>query len=291
MLDHTYFVIGARPGSAALSIGQYLTNLRECAVMHTTCSRLIKRRVIGRPDEYYKNPDDLIYIKDVTQAEMLINLDVTSDESIAAALETLRTFCVKWDAPLCGIAYLAAGGGLAESKVIGAARPDLTEEEWESARRVNYQGLHRILTLDAAHPSGPLFREGSQCLALGFLAGMPDVPLYEYGHMRQLKQELIEAMAQYAAEFPDFGFTLLSVGPFSSMSAKAIPRFTDFMDWYQEKFDWEASSSLDSIGSFAGEYLQDDAFRGFRLEYHDGGFHAAYHRSKESLIAEMAARQ
>jgi enoyl-[acyl-carrier-protein] reductase (NADH) len=281
-----YLLIGARPGSAAIADGRALEEAGHLTV-HTVSSKMIKRRVIEQPDGKYLG-SDRVYLDRLKAGNRIIDIDVTDDDALCEALGQMRELSKAHGTSFKGLVYTAAGGGSAKGKVVGSEKPELTEEEWESARRVNYGGLERLLTLDAKAPDGPLFAPGSQVVAYTFLADMDDVPMEEYGHMRQLKKELQVNMEVYSGQFPQFGFSLMSTGPFPSMSAQAIPRFGEFQDWYEGKFPGWRHQGLSDICQRSAELLTDTTFHGFRLEYVDGGFHEAY-LADPSIIDSLRA--
>jgi len=194
---------------------------------------------------------------------LLLECDVTRDESIDAVAKRLSEEWGAVDALVHGIAF-------ARKEDLEGAFVSTSREGFQMALEVSAFSLlnvtNRLLPL--------LEKNGSAIVTLSYLAAERAVPSYNV--MGSAKAVLEQMVRQLAFELgpKNVRVNALSAGPVSTLAARGIHGFTGMLKQHAEKAPLQRNITKEEVGK-AGLFLLSDLASGITGEtlYVDAGYH------------------
>ena len=195
------------------------------------------------------------------QTPLLVPCDVTDDESVAAAFETVRSEIGSLDCLVHSIAF---------------ANPEDLDGRYTDTSR---QGYHLALDVSAyslnvlTRAAEPLMTEGGGVVAMTYLGSERAVT--KYNVMGVAKAALESGIRYLASELGEQGIRVngLSAGPLKTLAARGIKDFNVMHSLHAERAPLRRNSTIEEVAD-AALFLCSHLSRGITGEviYVDGGY-------------------
>lgn len=212
----------------------------------------------------YLNPKSEPYVKPLAEAlnaSLVMPLDVTSDEEMAAVFAVIKQQWGKLDFLLHAIAF--------------APKDDLHGRVTDCSRQGFLQAMdiscHSFIRM--ANLAEPLMTEGGSLLTVSYYGSEKVVS--HYNLMGPVKSALESSVRYLAAELgkKQIRVNALSPGPIHTRAASGIEQFDALLAEYIKKSPLHSPLDLQDVGSFAA-FLTSHAAKAITggIHYVDGGY-------------------
>ncbi|QCE32140.1 enoyl-ACP reductase FabI [Acetobacteraceae bacterium] len=195
-------------------------------------------------------------------SELVIPCDVSSDEDIKKAFETVAE---KWEK----IDFVVHAIGWADKKYLRGKYLDTPRDAFSQALDISCYSFVAV-----AREAEPLMKDGGSLLTLTYLGSERVMPHY---NVMGVAKAALEASVRYLAA--DVGgknirVNGLSAGPIKTLAASGIGDFRYILRWNQTNAPMERNVTLKDVGG-AGLYFLSDLSSGVTGETHhvDCGYH------------------
>ncbi len=195
---------------------------------------------------------------------LLLDCDVTSDEELDRAFETVERELQQVDFVIHAVAF--APRETFESPFFQVSRDD-----WRIAMEVSAYSLVAI-----ARRAQPLMTRGGSILTLSYLAAERVVPKY---NMMGVAKAALEASVRFLAH--DLGprgvrVNAISAGPLKTIAARSIPGFSQMASKAAQASMLKRNITHEEVGGLALSLVSDQLGSGITGEtiYVDAGYHA-----------------
>lgn len=193
-----------------------------------------------------------------------IEMDVQNDEQLKGTFDELAKQFDRLDYMVHSIAF-------APHEELGGLFVDTTREGFKTALDISAYSLipmakHALPLMDAAG--------GGSIIGMTYFASERAVPAYNV--MGTAKAALEHIIRQLAFELGPKNIRVngISAGPISTVSARGVPGFTNFLDSYEQKAPLKKCASQEDVAKCALYLLSDlaDSTTG-EVIFVDGGYH------------------
>lgn len=195
---------------------------------------------------------------------MLVPCDVTDDEQLQRAYEQIDEQFGQLDALVHSVAF-------APREEFDHRFVETTRGGFRTSLEVSAYSL-----LPMARHAEPLMEKagGGSIVAMTYLAAVRATPTYNV--MGTAKAALEQIIRQLAYELGPQAIRVngISAGPVSTLSARGIPGFTDFLKQYEDRAALKRNITPEEVGQ-TGVFLLSDLASGITGEilYVDAGYH------------------
>ena len=199
-------------------------------------------------------------VADETGAEMLLPMDVTDDDALAAVFDAIRERHGKLDFVLHSIAFCPKDD-------LHGRVTDCSRNGFGIAMDVSVHSFIRMAKL-----AEPLMAEGGCLLTVSYYGGEQVVD--HYNVMGPVKAALESSVRYLAAELGPKGIRVnaLSPGPLKTRAASGIAHFDALVDAARLRAPAHQIVTIEDIGAMARYYVSDEATRVTgNVAYIDGG--------------------
>jgi len=193
-------------------------------------------------------------------SELILPLDVTRDEEIAAVFDQVRAKWGRLDFLIHSIAF-------ADKQDLSGRTVDTTRAGFQKALDISAYSLIAL-----ARAAEPLMTDGGSILAMTYYGSTKVLPSY---NVMGIAKAALEASVRYVAR--DLGeknirVNAISAGPIKTLAASGVSGFRGFLDNAAERAPLRRNVSTDDVGQ-AAVYLLSDLASGVTGEVHfvDGG--------------------
>ncbi len=193
-------------------------------------------------------------------SQLILPLDVSRDEEIAAVFEQVRA---KWGT----LDFLVHSIAFAEREDLSGRTIDTSRAGFQKALDISAYSLIAL-----ARAAEPLMREGGSILAMTYYGSTKVLPSY---NVMGIAKAALEASVRYVAR--DLGekgirVNAISAGPIKTLAASGVSGFRGFLDIAAERAPLRRNVSTDDVGN-AAVYLLSPLAAGVTGEVHfvDGG--------------------
>ena len=194
--------------------------------------------------------------------ETLIDCDVTNDEQMENAFNTLKSKWGKLD-------FVVHAIGFSDKEELKGRFSDTSRENFLNTMDISCYSFTKVSRL-----ASDLMTEGGSLITLTYYGSERVVPNY---NVMGVAKAALEASVRYLAEdMGKYGIRVnaLSAGPVKTLAASGIGDFRYILKWNELNAPLRKNTTLEDVGG-AGLYLLSDLSSGVTGETHhvDSGYH------------------